>query len=188
MKLIQGITVLAAVCFMLPAANAKDNTGLYMSAGDFETQALKYTDNYVIRTSPLFSPYKIKVLKAGDVTVLFKDDVYGYRDSKKQDYRFFNEAEYKIINTKGLYLYSRRTTTVKGKIRETHTQYYFSENASAPLKTLSIYHLKQAYPNNAALHDALDAQFRYDQDLAQYDNYQKHYKLVGLMERFVKQS
>ncbi len=47
--------------------------------------------------------------------------------------------------------------------------YYFSSSASSEVKELTLTNLKKAFPDNHKFHDALDAEFKSDSELALYD-------------------
>lgn len=75
--------------------------------------------------------------------------VYGYRDAKGQDYRFFNRGIYRILDTTGFYLYSYSKTVLGGKTARQQTVYYFSLTASDIVQMLRLANLESAFVGNA---------------------------------------
>jgi len=65
-------------------------------------------------------------------------------------------------------------------------KYYFTTSASNVLTELTKTNIKKAFPDNHAFHDALDAQFKEDKELTNYDNFHKMYK-VNRVYKSVKQ-
>ncbi|MEJ7738687.1 MAG: hypothetical protein WKF97_14760 [Chitinophagaceae bacterium] len=63
-------------------------------------------------------------------------------------------------------------------------QYFFSTTASSSevLKGLTAANLKNAYPANHAFHDALDANFKTEAELINYDDFHKMYKVNRLLQ------
>lgn len=59
--------------------------------------------------------------------------------------------------------------------------YFFTTGASDVLQPLTLTKLKEAFPNNHPFHDALDATFRSDKELINYDDFHKMYKINHLL-------
>ncbi len=60
-------------------------------------------------------------------------------------------------------------------------KYYFVTAASNVLQPLTKTKLKEAFPTNHPFHDALDANFKEDKELIQYDDFHKMYKIDHLL-------
>lgn len=60
--------------------------------------------------------------------------------------------------------------------------YFFTTGSSDTLQPLTKTNLKKAYPNNHPFHDALDANFREDKELINYDDFHKMYKINWLIK------
>ena len=52
-------------------------------------------------------------------------------------------------------------------------KYFFTNESNNVLTALTIDNLKKAFPTNHPFHDALDANFKQDAELINYDNFQK---------------
>jgi hypothetical protein len=65
-------------------------------------------------------------------------------------------------------------------------KFYFGRDSSDVLQLLTKDNLKKAFPDNHKFHDALDATFREDKELANYDEFHKMYKVNHLLEMSAK--
>ena len=57
------------------------------------------------------------------------------------------------------------------------TTYYFSVGINSPVQVLTIKNLKNAFPQNKEFHSLLEKNFRYNTDLARFDEENKIYKI-----------
>lgn len=185
MKKLNLFIVFAGCLFSTSGIMAQqDSSGIFKTSNDFQDRKLSYAINYKTETHQinddmLFKDGEIKVTHAGQTYMLDKDSTYGYRSMKGEDFRFVSRNEYKIINPgERLMIYSYRHTlnANKGSIKYV-VDYFFSANASASPQPLTKENLKAAYPTNHKFHDALDAEFKSDNNLASYDSFHKMTKL-----------
>ena len=162
----------------------KDSSGIYKSGSDFQQKKLSYAINYKtekhkINDNLLFKDADIKVKHNGKTYLLKKDNTYGYRSTKGEDFRFVNRKEYKIL-TPGepliIYTYRHSSNSTKGTINYV-SEYFFSTDVFSTPLVLTKENLKAAFPSNHKFHDALDSQFRSDEELYAYDDFHKVYKL-----------
>jgi len=65
-------------------------------------------------------------------------------------------------------------------------KYYFVAPASENLQDLTLTNLKKAFPENHSFHDALDANFKEDKELINYDDFHKIYKINRLYQNSAK--
>ncbi len=180
--------------FAINAASQKDSSGIYKTASDFQQKKLSYAINYKtekhkIKDNMLFNGAEIKVVHEGQTYKLDKNSTYGYKSTKGDVFRFVDEKEYKVLNpgeSPMLYAYTHPTSATKGNFKYI-SDYYFSIDASSTPQTLTKGNLKAAYPNNHKFHDALEASFKDDEDLASYDSFHKMYKVNHLLEMSGKQ-
>ena len=113
-----------------------------------------------------------------------KSDNYGYRDTKGIDYRFVDNNAYKLLSKKGgvlLYVYQNIKKETKGSI-EYESEYYFSKDIASAPQGLTKENLKASFPDNHKFHDALEATFKDDKELAAYDSFHKMYKVNHVLE------
>jgi hypothetical protein len=61
-------------------------------------------------------------------------------------------------------------------------KYYYTTGSSVVLKELTKANLKKEFPENHPFHDALDANFKQDAELTNYDDFHKMYKINWLLQ------
>lgn len=159
-------------------------SGVYLSAEDFENAKLSHTEHRVNAFIPLRYS-KVKVNTPGETLLLNKSDVFGYRDEQQRDYRFVNNHAYRILDHQYFHVYSRDVDVSKGKGRISETKYYFSTHAGGDIHPLTIANLKKAFPEHKRFHDLLDMQFRHDPELAWYDSFSRKYKVKSIFEQSI---
>ena len=184
-------TLIIAFFFLIIGAFAQtDSSGIYKTSADFKDGKLSYAINYKtekhsINDELIFNATEIKVKHMGTSYYLKKSETYGYRDTKGIDYRFVDNNLYKILSKgNGLMLYSVQTPAqeaAKGPVKYT-TVYYFTKDITSPPQLLTKENLKAAYPDNHKFHDALDATFKDDKYLSEYDSFHKMYKVNHILE------
>lgn len=183
------IIAIAALFFTLNAHAQKDSSGIYKTAEDFQNRKLSYAINYKtekhrINDNLLFNESGIKVRHQGMLYSMKKKETYGYRDTKGIDYRFMDNKAYKILNSNrslNLYVFQSLSNPNKGTAVYI-PRYYFSKDLTSAPQSLTKENVKSAYPNNHKFHDAIDASFTDDKELAQYDSFHKMYKLNHILE------
>jgi hypothetical protein len=161
----------------------KDSSGIYKTAADFQQGKLYYAINYKtqshkINDDLLFNESEVKVKHGGVTYTLKKSQTYGYRDTKGIDFRFINDKAFQILTKEnGMLLYVYNTPKGgKGSI-PVPPVFYFSKDIGSTPQLLTKENVKTAYPDNHKFHDALDATFKDDADLAAYDSFHKMYKI-----------
>ncbi len=65
-------------------------------------------------------------------------------------------------------------------------KYFFVTKSSDALQVLSKEKLKNAFPDSHPFHDALDANFKEDKELINYDSFHKIYKLNRIYQTTIK--
>lgn len=178
-----SLCLLAATGMYTPFSYAQekdpDGSGVYLTAGDYLTNKLSYQGARVRADIP-FRQKAVKVIGETGTKDLSKGEVFGYRDKHGQDYRFFDNKAYKIVDKAHFPLYRRVETVSKGKERTRKTLYYFSATPGSELQPLTVMNLKKAFPANDKFHQLLDLQFRHDKDLIVYDNFRQEYKVKAI--------
>lgn len=162
----------------------KDSSGIYKTSADFQQRKLTYAINYrtethKIKSNMIFNSKEIKVKHDGIIYTLKKEDTYGYRDARGIDYRFMGYKELKVLNTgEPILLYFYQHTAHSPKDQAAYKpEYYFSKDVNSTPEKLTLSGVKAAFPKNHKFHDALDAQFKSDDELYSYDSFHKMYKL-----------
>lgn len=162
-------------------SNLSGRSGLYLTVQDYINQKLSYSNEnsngrYKIKVAPLFNKDRVRVIQNGEKHDYFQFDLFGYRN-KNQDYIFFNDELYNIIDNSFFYMYTRVVSSVEGKVHTQKTNYYFSKLPDGNIMDLTLFNLKRAYPENHKFQDLLDVYFRCDNDLNWYDSFNKMYKV-----------
>ncbi len=190
MKQFNFLFILASGIIAFSSATAqKDSSGIYKTADDFRDRKLSYAINYKtekhkIKESLFFNSGEIKVKHADKTYALLKSETYGYRNTKGEEFRFVDTKEYKILNPDEallIYVYKHSSHSPK-EIERYPPMYYFSKDASSAPQSLTKANLKAAFPDNHKFHDALDAQFKSDKELHDYDRFHKMYKLNWIIK------
>jgi hypothetical protein len=159
--------------------------GIYRNASDFKQRYywIKSNTNEKFKVYPHkhFHTNEIKVVCGDSIFNIAKADIYGYTDKEGNQYRFFNNQQYKIINpTENVLLYSKQI--LAGPKGNTPTLiYFFSKDADSPISELSILNVKNTFRENTQLIEKFDLHFKNDLDLIQYDAYYKTYKINHLI-------
>jgi hypothetical protein len=175
---------LSVVSLTLIGFQASAQSGVYLSAEDFENAKLSHKEHHINAHIPLRYS-KVKVNTPGETLLLDKSEIFGYRDEKQRDYRFINNHAYRILDHKYFHVYSRVEETSKGKGRIRETKYYFSTHAGGDVYALTIANLKKAFPDHKRFHALLDMQFRHDPELVWYDHHAQQYKVKSVFEQSI---
>jgi hypothetical protein len=106
-----------------------------------------------------------------------KNLAYGYQNTKNENYRFYDNSSYKIVDTASFFIYYQYKEVTKGKGLVKTDEYYFSVKGDDAIIPLTISNLKKSFPEDNKFHYALDEFFKSDNDLLAYDNILNMYKL-----------
>ena len=147
-----------------------------MNSPDYKTGKLTYSMNCdlpsgKIRLNHFFAKSYIDVINGDKKIQLYKDSIYGYKDCKQMDFRFYKEYdhEFQIAENKAMVIY----------ICDIHVA--SSSGKSATLVTIN--NLKKAFPDNMKFHDKLDLEFPSSKDISTYDDLHKMYKVNYLLSQ-----
>ena len=202
MKTINFTCILAFVVGFSFTTNAQDNrsrlnnqSGVYKTFADFQTKKLDLSvdvtrEKHKIRVHDFFHKSEIDVIHNDKKYTFKKKDIYGIRDVKGDDYRFYNDQEYQITQIDTIYIYTKTqdNNSSNGKNRQTKlvTEYFFSKAGDADIMMLTADNLKKTFPENHKMHDALDMTFKSESNLTQYDQFHKTYKIVRFLKENLK--
>lgn len=170
----------------------KDSSGIYKTAKDFQNRKLSYAINYKkekyavhsIYDYVLFNDSIINVNHYGTYYTLRKSDTYGYRSVKGEEFRFVDNKVYKILNPGEqllLYAYQHPFHSPKEAAKYPPV-YFFSVDAVTFPQLLTIANLKAAFPNDHKFHNALNSQFKEDNQLYNYDSIHNMYKINWIFQ------
>jgi hypothetical protein len=166
--------------------------GIFMNAQDYKNEKLVFKSNCdsslgKIRLNHFFSRDYIDVMHGANKIRLIKDSIFGYRDCKKTDYRFFREYdhEYEIVENKSVVVYiaDLPVTSSSGKTAKLVPNYFFSMTLSSGVLPLTLTNLKISFAENDKFQDLLDQELKAGNDLSSYDDVHKMYKINYLLSQ-----
>lgn len=183
------VAALATLAFSVAGsgrAATPKTSGVYLTATDYKDGRLAFEgdcrskDHKLELHDVLNKPY-IHVTHSGEKRRYEKRDLFGFRACNGRDYRFVSNLEYQILEAKDLYVYAREVSERHGKVSEMVREYYFSVGADGQVRPLTSKNLKQAFPDNHRFHDSLDATFRGRDEVSEYDEFHKMFKVNRLL-------
>ena len=184
------VVVAAVLAGSLATVEAKGATGVYLTAEDYKNGRLASQSDcdspgHKVELHDILHKPFIHVTHGGQTRRYEKNQVFGFRSCGGQDYRFVDNDEYQILESRDVSIYARDVPAQNPKDTSrglpTSRVYFFSVPAGGQVLPLTLQNLKQAFPNNHVFHDALDAAFHTDDELAQYDTFHKMFKVNRLL-------
>ena len=181
--------VIASVALSMGAAaqgiRAK-TSGVYLTAADFKDGRLSYEGDcgskaHRLELHDVLHKSYIHVTHEGEKRRYAKSDLFGFRACDGRDYRFVSNLEYQVLEARDLYIYVREERVSHGRGTHAVQRYYFSLGGGEQVQALTLEHLKQAFPDNHFFHDSLDATFGGGQELFEYDEFHKMFKVNRLL-------
>ncbi len=163
----------------------KKEIGIFLSHSDYQENTLSFSDkgskNYKLRIRRIFKTSFITIQKDKETFKLKKDSIFGFQNGDEA-FRFYNQCEYKIVQSlNDFFIYSKLLFPKgKGSIQETH--YYFSKEKNSTILKLTRMNLKTSFPTNSKFHDLLDQNFKNDSDLINFDEFNREYKLIRILK------
>ena len=184
------IKLMIAICIMASFSQktiaGTQTTGLYLTSDDFINHKLSFetdgSNGSKIKLNGFFESGKVVVTYNGKEQVFSKNEIFGYR-SNGQDYRFFNNTAYKILDTKDFYIYSAPKLVQEGKGPKPVETYYYSSTSKSVVEPLTIKNLQNTYAENAKFKYLVEAEFSSDNALVQYDAALKEYKVKYIYDQ-----
>ena len=128
---------------------------------------------------------KYIILKQNDSNYkLLKNSIYGYETCNKKVYRFLNKKELLLLNQEEkILIYKQLLAKPLTGGRTNVTNYYFSIGKEGEVQKLIIKNLKTAFHNNTKFQVLIDNNFKYNMDLAAFDENNKIYKINWLLNK-----
>jgi len=187
MKTLKLIIAFLAIASFTQKSFAQDKTiGLYLTYDDYLNHKLSFETKGNAGTSISLNEFlegsTVTVCHDSKKEVFSKSEIFGYH-SQNGDYRFFNNKEYKIIDSKDFYIYSRTKLVQQGKNLKPIDTYYFSTDGKAVVEPLTIRALENTYAENANFKYSIESQFQTDNELTKYDASIQEYKVKYLYEQ-----
>ena len=164
-------------------------SGVFRTYADFQTGKMDYgincqTEKHKIKLNEFLGKDFITVIHDGKPYNLKKTEIWGYQLCDERVVRFQGSDHFSVDDKGILWIYSKQFEKMVSPKSGTKsvTSYYFSTGGDGEIKELTLLNLKAAFPDNHKLHDAVDAQFKSDASLVEYDQYHKHYKINHFLE------
>jgi len=178
--------IVPLMALFIQTVAAKGQTiGLYLTRQDYLEHKLSYnTGSDKIKVSGLFGTNSVVLIRDGKKQVFAKSAIFGYSEDG-EDFRFFNNAEYRILSSKGLFIYTHTTLVQQGKGPKPTDVYYFSASLSDPVQPLTITNILSVYVKHPQFTYAIEGFFKSDSELADYDTYNKQFKIAWLYSQNV---
>jgi hypothetical protein len=190
---------LMMVAIIIPAfgfiqqSNAQTHTaGLYLTYKDYLTHTLSYaTEPGNSKANKIFiheflGQGKVTVINNGKKQIFPKNEIFGYHDSYNNDYRFFDNKAYQVVDTTGFYIYSYEKLIQQGKGPKAMAVYFFSKKATAEILLLTPENIAKAFPKNHKFRYMVEVEAKADIKLDAYDNLVNEYKIKELYAESLK--
>jgi hypothetical protein len=185
---------LLSSCLLLLSVAAtaqKTQSGIYMTAEDFKSQKLKYSTSYSLTEKVndflILDASQVKVNYQGKTIILNKDDVFGYRNNKGEDFRFVDNNSYKILNPgQDILIYEYTHPGADPRERAPIKNFFFTRNINDNPKELTKDNLSKDFKDNKEFQALIYETFKTDKDLLSFDKVNKMFKLNLLYNTTLK--
>lgn len=166
--------------------------GIYRTSDDFVKGNLSFDNNcnnktLRIRLNDFLSKKYITVKKGHSSLKYLKKDIFGYRNCRNDFFRFKGETELFLLNAGKQILIYKHIVSKPPTGRTNVTNYYFSLGVNSPVQKLTIKNLKNAFPANLIFNNFIDENFKYNTDLAAFDEIKKIYRINLLLNESLGQ-
>ena len=176
-------TALLMIVFVQSTLAKAQKVGLYLTAEDFLNHKISYesdgSNGTKIQLHEVFGGANVMVIQNGKRQAFSKSTIFGYRNNG-QDYRYFNNSAYRIIDTQGFYIYGLCKLVPAGKGPKQTEFFYFSSKPDGGIKPLTMDNLQAVFSKDTRFLYAVQGFFRTDNELTAYDPNLKEYKLKYL--------
>lgn len=183
--------IIASLCLIAfcsrPAIAQK--SGVFRTYADFQAGKMEYginceTEKHKIKLKEFLGKDFITVIHEGKPYNLKKAEIWGYQLCDEKVVRFQGSDHFSLDDKGVLWVFSKQFEKMVSPKSgtKTVTTYYFSKGGDGVIVELTLLNLKAAFPDNHKLHDAIDAQFKSDGSLSEFDQYHKHYKINHFLE------
>ena len=136
-----------------------------------------------IRLNDFFAKPYITVKQKDSSYKFYKADIYGFEKCNKQIYRFTKKKELLMLNREESIVIYYNFVPRHSVGRTNVTNYYFSIGIDGTVQNLTIKNLKEAFTDNTKFQELIDKNFKYNTDLAAFDNDAKMYKINLLLKQ-----
>ncbi len=165
-------------------------SGVFKSYTNYLAGKMEYgincaTESHKIKLNDFLGKDYITVIHDGKPYDLKKAEIWGFQLCDEKVVRFQGKEDY-TLGDKGILWIYNKSSTLPGNPKTGGSKivitYYFSKGGDGEIQELSLLNLKAAFPDNHMLHDAMDANFKTDASLGEYDQFHKCYKVNHFLE------
>lgn len=185
---LQILSLLMIVFVQASFASAK--IGLYLTADDYRNHKVSFetggSNGTRIQLHAVFGGFQVIVVQNGKKHVFNKSEIFGYRQDG-QDYRYFKNSAYRIIDTQGFFIYGYCKLIQQGKNLKDSEFFYFSSGTDDEIRPLTMDNLQTVFSKDTKFLYTIQGFFRTDNELTAYDANLKAYKLKYLYAQTVRQ-
>ena len=187
------VIIIALLITTVCAANAgAQPSGLYLSHSDYLTHKLSYATEPAnpggnkLYIHEFIGHTMVTVISNGKKQFFEKSKLFGYHDGANNDYRFFDNKAYQIVDTTGFYIYSYEKLVQQGKGPKPTRVYFFSKKPGSEILSLTPENIAMAFPKNHKFRYMVDVEAKSDIKLDAYDNVASEYKIKELFNESLK--
>ena len=163
------------------AQSAKNTNGIYLNEQDYKSGKLSYAldKNDKLQLNGFLNGKYVTLVYQGKKMKLSKNEIFGYRQNK-QDFRFYQNEAYKIVDTAGFMLYSREQLTQQGKGYAPVERYFYSVSTVNPVLSLTIENIDKSFLTRTGFRYSVQNYFHRDADLMAFDKADNQYEIKYL--------
>jgi hypothetical protein len=179
------IAIIMTFGFIQQSNAQKQSKGLYLTYSDYLSHKLSYTNDPIF-THEFLEGSNVTVTSNGQKHDFEKSKLFGYHDNDNNDYRFYDNKAYQIIDTTEFYIYSYDKLIQQGKGPKPTKVYYFSKKAGSEILPLTPENIAIAFPGNAKFRDMVEVAYKSDIKLDAYDELAHEYEIKELYAESLK--
>jgi len=160
-----------------------------MTAADFTDRKLSFkaicgNKQNNIRLNGLFNKSYITIFQNSGHVRVSKKSIYGYTTCNGNIYRFLDKKPLLLLNENDdiqIYKWILPQRPPYGSTNATN--YYFSKGKEGDIQKLTFKNLKNAFVENPAFIQLVEKYFKFNTDLAEYDESNRSYRLTMLFKQ-----
>ena len=177
------IIIIMTLGFIKNSSAQIQSNGLYLTYKDFINHKLSYGSDEPKKTKIILHEFlggsKVTVINNGTKQTFSKSHEFGYRENN-HDYRFQGNKSYEIMDTDGFCIYQRDKLVQGRKGLEPASMGYFSTKANTAIMQLTQQNISIAFASNYKFRNMVQAEFKSDQELDNYDKALNKYEIKEL--------
>ena len=179
------IVIILTFGFIQKSNAQKQTKGLYLTYADYLSHKLSYTGD-PIATHEFLEGSNVTVVSNGQKHDFEKSKLFGYHDNANNDYRFYDNKAYQIIDTTEFCIYSYDKLIQQGKGPKPTKVYYFSKKTDSEILPLTPGNIAMAFPDNAKFRSMVEVAFKSAVNLNAYDDLTHEYEIKELYTASLK--